>query len=198
MVRRTTQGPRSPQRPFLCERRGPRVDRPLASGDSGFTLVELVIVMTLIALVAAMAMAGLARTRENAAEASAINSLRTIQSAQDAFRATCGHGLDYAASLVQLGAAEAISSDLATGPTVIKTRYAITFTGTSPGQAPDSCTKGDTTAHWYATAVPQPGSSAAMPAFATADGEDIWQDSSGEPPHQPFATTETITRVGIH
>lgn len=176
----------------------PVVDARRIHDSAGFTLVELVIVMILIALVAAMAMAGLARARENAAAASAINSLRTIQSAQDAFRATCGHGLDYATSLVQLGAAEAISSDLATGPTVTKTRYVITLTGTSPGQAPDSCTKGDTTAHWYATAVPQSGAGAATPAFATADGEDIWQDARGEPPHQPFAPTETITRVGIH
>lgn len=176
------------------------VNRPAArraAADGGFTLVELVIVMILIALIAAIAIAGLTRSRDQAAEASAINSLRTIRSAQDAFRATCGHGRDYATSLVQLGAAETISSDLSVGPTVTKARYVITVAGTGAGQLPDSCTQGETADHWYATAVPQPGTRG-LPGFATADGEDIWRDATGAAPPQPFGASDTVTRVGIH
>lgn len=166
--------------------------------SAGFTLIELVVVMILIALLAAIATAGLSRTRQNAAEASAIHSLRTIQSAEDAFRASCGHGRDYAATLVQLGAAETISSDLATGPVVTKTRYAITIKATAPGASPDACTSGETAAHWYAAAIPEPGSPKASHGFATADEEEIWQDATGAAPPQPFAASQTVSRVGIH
>ncbi len=173
-----------------CRRRG-------ESGD-GFTLIELMVVMILIALLAALAMAGLARTRENASEASAIHSLRTIESAQDAFRATCGHGRDYATTLVQLGAASTISSDLAVAPVVTKARYVITVKELAPGEAPDSCTNDKTAAHWYATAVPEPGAPKSMHGFATADGEEIWQDATGAAPQMPFAASQTVSRVGIH
>src|SRR5579884_2315033 len=58
---------------------------------AGFTLLELMIVMAILAIVAAITLVSVARARTNADATSAINSLRTIVSAQAAFRTACGH-----------------------------------------------------------------------------------------------------------
>ncbi len=152
--------------------------------------------MALVALVAAIAMVALARTRAGANEASAINSLRAIHEAQAAFRTTCGHGRDFAASLTQLGTAGSISPDLAADP-VVKAGYVIALSPTAPvPEAEDACTHGPTTAHWYATAVPKDVGAAGTYGFATADEAEIWRDSTGVAPRQPFEPGGTISRVG--
>ncbi len=171
-------------------------DRPQGlDGRRGFTLLELMVVISLIAIVAAIAAAGLTRVRLSALQASAIQSLRTIHSAEDAFRATCGHGHDYATNLVQLGAAQAISSDMSIAATITKARYVITVTGTAPGEATDACSQGETASHWYATAVPEQGAPTGLPGYAMTDGEDVWQDSSGAAPVPPFSPSDKVSRV---
>lgn len=55
----------------------------------GFTLVELMVVVAVIIIVASMAIPALLRARIIASEASAIGCLRTLSSAQEAFRASC-------------------------------------------------------------------------------------------------------------
>ena len=161
----------------------------------GFTLLELMIVMAVVALVAALAMVGLARTRAGANEASAVNTLQAIHDAQAAFRVACGHGRDFAANLVQLGAGDAISPDLAADP-VTKAGYVITLVPTGEGEALDSCTQHQTAAHWYASAVPAQPGAAGIYGFATSDTDEIWRDSTGAAPKEPFAAGGTISRVG--
>lgn len=160
--------------------------------QSGFTLLELIVVMGILAIIAAVALTGYTRVRMSANESAAVYTLRTIQSAQDAFRATCGHGRDYATSLAQLGAAEVLSRDLSTGPVVAKSRYQFTVTATEPGELRDACATGETATHWYASAQPQAGG---MRGFATADGGDIWQDTTGAPPKPPFTPSKTVSRL---
>ena len=69
--------------------------------DAGFTLVELVVVVSVIMVIAAIAVPRLTNAKIVANETAAIGWLRTVHSAQASFAATCGRG-GYAQSLEDL------------------------------------------------------------------------------------------------
>ncbi len=78
---------------------------------SGFTLVELMIVLAIIAIVAAFAIPNLMKSRMSANETAAVGSLRAIMSAQ----ATYMNRYGVYGSLSQLSDEDLIDSSLATG-----------------------------------------------------------------------------------
>lgn len=119
--------------------RSQRSDSTRSRSDSGFTLIELLIVVAVIGIIAALAVAGLLRARMAANEASAIGSMRTINSAQQAYAVSCANGL-YAASLpilmsAPVGGTPFISPDLGAAVTVIKSGYQVTLTAASDAAA---------------------------------------------------------------
>jgi len=111
----------------------------MAASRKGFTLIELMIVVAVIAVIAAMAIPNLVRSRMAANEAGAIQSLRTIVSAEDAFRNTAG--LSRFGTLVELRDATPPYIDPALGSGTA-TGYTVSVVG-----APDSDT-------WAAVAIP--------------------------------------------
>jgi prepilin-type N-terminal cleavage/methylation domain-containing protein len=173
-----------------------RVHQPV-----GFTLIELLVVMAVIAIIAAIAVPLVMRAKLQADEASAISSLRTIHDSQEIFRAACGGGKLFAATLPQLGAAKTITYDLADAPIVAKAGYLITLVGTPPPDQDkdklDACTGALMAAHWYASARPQSPGRSGQRGFATALDADIWADAKGAPPPEPFQASATISRLEV-
>src|SRR5829696_958516 len=114
------------------------------SGESGFTLIDLLFTASLICTVATMALPSLLRARGVAQSASAVATLRVVNSAQLSFAVTCGSGF-YSPTFPTLGVAPPSSStaflpsELTSGVSFVKQGYSYNMTATSLPGAPASC-----------------------------------------------------------
>ncbi len=108
--------------------------------QKGFSLIELLIVVTVILIIAAIAIPSLLRSKIAADESSAVSSLRTITTAETTYASSWGSG--YAATLDNLGgpvpcinavaaAACIIDSSLSVAP-YTKSGYAFAALGNTP------------------------------------------------------------------
>jgi type II secretory pathway pseudopilin PulG len=114
------------------------------SGESGFTLIDLLFTASLICTICTMALPSLLRARGVAQSASAIATLRVVNSAQLSFAVTCGSGF-YSPTFPTLGVAPPSSStaflppELTSGVSFVKQGYNFNMAGTSLPGAPSSC-----------------------------------------------------------
>ena len=157
-----------------------RGSRKRANAASGFTLVELLIVIAIIAVLAALAIPGLLRARVSGNEASAIASLRAISTAQATFARSCTDGL-YAKQLSTLGSGPTgqqpfLSPDLGASATVTKSGYQFSIDGTAAsGTACNGSTDLSSGYHSWADPI---SANQGTRYFGSNTTNTVWQASS--------------------
>ena len=91
---------------------------------SGFTLIELMVVVAVLAIIAVIAIPALLRARMASNEASAISSLRTLNTMSETYRARFS---TYPGALTDLSNGGFIDTNIGSG---VKSGYTYSYTGT--------------------------------------------------------------------
>jgi type IV pilus assembly protein PilA len=157
--------------------------------ETGFTLVELLVVVAIIGITAAIAAPELMRARMAGNEASAIASMRAVYSAQSTYSASCARG-GYAQSLDDLAKAPGGSSAAFVSPDiaangVTKSGYVVNV---GPGTLASVVTvkantcnasADDALASYFAEAHPAVVASTGQRSFGVDQHGTIYQDNAG-------------------
>jgi len=166
--------------------------RQTSAPDAGFSLIELLIVISIISIISALATAGLLRSRAAANEVSAIASLRATSSSQKAYAIACGRGA-YASSYLVLGTPPPgggpgfISMDLGGSASPLKSGYRFTLgSGAGSVAGPTDCNGAATISAFYSAAVPLSVMSGSR-SFATNGNGTVWFQSGASAPTEPFS-----------
>ena len=165
--------------------------------QSGFTLVELLIVLSIIGLLGATSMAIYRSARVRADETAAIAAMQAITHAQFAYAELCGKS-KYAPSLVALTtpmpttSQPFLSPDFGMDP-LVKSGYTFTLGGTIvPDAALRTCTDATPLETYQVTADPERPGLSGTRYFATNTDRVLYEDTetftgnmpeSGPPPH---------------
>ena len=104
-------------------------------GHAGFSLIELLVVVTIILIISAIALPNLMRSRMSANEASAVGTLRALNTACTNYSTTWGVG--FPVGLANLGPAKpatAVAADLVDSVVAggTKSGYALTYVSGAP------------------------------------------------------------------
>jgi type IV pilus assembly protein PilA len=159
--------------------------------ESGFTLVELLIVVMLIGILAALSAPFLMAAKAAGNEASAIGSLRAVNSAQGSYATTCG-GQYYAGAVPTLIIGGYVDFDVAMAP---KSGYVISLApGLGAVVGPNDCFGNPTVTAYYLTAA-RVDANAGKRGFATNQAGTIWEDRSGGVPTEPFTAGPLVNPI---
>jgi prepilin-type N-terminal cleavage/methylation domain-containing protein len=149
----------------------------------GFTLVELLIVLTIIGVLLSISVAAYRNARIQGAEGSAIAALDAINQAQFAYMQTCGRQR-YAATLVELGTPVPgsevgfLSPDLTQAEQVHKSGYILQMSGTEVSDDMKACTGARPVETYQATADPSTPGSTGTRFFGTNTDRLIYEDTT--------------------